>query len=50
MGLTKSIKKNREIIMRRLVKEVKDGMVANLGVGVPCMLPSYLPEGVDITL
>lgn len=41
---------SREIIARRIAKEFKDGMVANLGFGIPTMAANYLPEGVQITL
>lgn len=41
---------SREIIARRIAKEFKDGMVANLGFGMPTMAANYLPEGVKVTL
>ena len=37
-------------IARRAAKEVKDGMNVNLGIGIPTLLPSVLPEGVSINL
>ncbi|HEY8889792.1 MAG TPA: 3-oxoacid CoA-transferase subunit B [Clostridium sp.] len=40
----------REIIARRIAKEFKDGMVANLGFGIPNMAANYLPAGVKVTL
>lgn len=40
----------REIIARRIAKEFKEGMVANLGFGIPTMAANYLPEGVQIIL
>lgn len=40
----------REIIARRIAKEFKEGMVANLGFGIPNMAANYLPEGVEIIL
>lgn len=42
--------KNRLTIVKRAVKEVKDGMYVNLGIGIPTLVPNYLPEGVNITL
>lgn len=41
---------SREIIARRIAKEFKEGMVANLGFGMPTMAANYLPEGTSITL
>ncbi|WP_124067465.1 3-oxoacid CoA-transferase subunit B [Clostridium sp. E02] len=41
---------NREFIVKRIAKELKDGNVVNLGVGMPTMVANYIPEGVDIML
>jgi len=41
---------SREIIARRIAKEFKNGMVANLGFGMPTMAANYLPEGISMTL
>lgn len=38
------------IIAARVAKELKDGDVVNLGIGLPTMVANYLPEGVDIVL
>jgi acetate CoA/acetoacetate CoA-transferase beta subunit len=40
----------KEIIARRVAKELKDGDVVNLGIGLPTMVANFLPEGVDIVL
>jgi hypothetical protein len=37
-------------IVERAVKEVKNGMYINLGVGMPNLVPAYLPPGVTATL
>ena len=38
------------IIASRVAKELKDGDVVNLGIGLPVMVANYLPEGVEIVL
>lgn len=40
----------REVIARRCALELHDGDVVNLGIGLPTMIPNYLPEGVTVTL
>ncbi len=40
----------REIIVRRIAKELKDGEIVNLGIGMPTMVANYIPEGVQIIL
>ncbi|HPK30190.1 MAG TPA: 3-oxoacid CoA-transferase subunit B [Bacteroidales bacterium] len=35
---------------RRAALELQDGDVVNLGIGIPTAIPSYLPEGVNVTL
>ena len=37
-------------IAKRVAKELKDGDVVNLGIGLPTMVSDYLPEGVTVTL
>ncbi|SFO94757.1 acetate CoA/acetoacetate CoA-transferase beta subunit [Cohaesibacter marisflavi] len=38
----------KEIIARRVAMEVKDGMLVNLGIGLPSMVTNYLPDDVDV--
>jgi acetate CoA/acetoacetate CoA-transferase beta subunit len=40
----------REIIVRRIARELKDGEIVNLGIGMPTMVANYIPEGVHIIL
>lgn len=40
----------REIIVKRIAKEFRDGFNVNLGVGMPSLVANYLPEGVSIML
>ncbi|MBF7095597.1 3-oxoacid CoA-transferase subunit B [Alkalibacter mobilis] len=40
----------KEIIARRIAKELKDGDIVNLGIGLPTMVANYLPEGVRVVL
>lgn len=40
----------KETIARRVAKELQNGQLVNLGVGLPTMVANYLPEGVHIVL
>lgn len=39
----------KEMIARRVARELHDGDVVNLGIGLPTMVSNFVPEGVDIT-
>lgn len=40
---------SRELIIKRVAKELKDGDVVNLGIGMPTMVANYIPADMDIT-
>ncbi|ALC92601.1 acetate CoA-transferase [Bacillus sp. FJAT-18017] len=40
----------KQIIAARVAKEMKNGDVVNLGIGLPTMVPNYLPENVEVIL
>jgi acetate CoA/acetoacetate CoA-transferase beta subunit len=40
----------KTVIAKRIGKELKDGYVVNLGIGIPTLVTNYIPEGVEITL
>ena len=40
----------KDFIAKRVAKELKDGDVVNLGIGLPTLVPKYLPEGIHVTL
>ena len=40
----------REIIARRIAREMHDGFVVNLGIGIPTLSANYIPPGIDVFL
>jgi 3-oxoacid CoA-transferase subunit B len=40
----------REVIARRIARELKDGFAVNLGIGIPTLCANYIPPGVEVLL
>ncbi|SKC42630.1 CoA transferase subunit B [Maledivibacter halophilus] len=40
---------SKELIARRIAKELKDGDIVNLGIGLPTMVANYVPENIKVT-
>ena len=40
----------KEFIAKRTARELNDGDMVNLGIGLPTMVPSFLPEGIRVIL
>lgn len=48
--MIKTLVNPKQVIAARVAKEMKDGDVVNLGIGLPTMVPNYLPENVKVIL
>lgn len=40
----------KQVIAKRVAMELKDGDVVNLGIGIPTLVPDYLPKDVNVIL
>src|SRR3954465_14779666 len=36
------------IIAQRIARELRDGMLVNLGIGIPTFVANYVPEGIHV--
>jgi 3-oxoacid CoA-transferase subunit B len=45
-----SVPSKREVIARRVAREMKDGYTVNLGIGIPTHSANYIPPGIDVLL
>jgi 3-oxoacid CoA-transferase subunit B len=41
---------NREKIVRRVAQELHDGDYVNLGIGIPTLVPNFIPPGIEVIL
>jgi 3-oxoacid CoA-transferase subunit B len=40
----------REITVKRIARELRDGYYVNLGIGLPTLVSNYIPSGMDVIL
>ncbi len=40
----------KTVIAARAGRDLKDGQIINLGIGLPTLIGNYVPEGVDVII
>ncbi|KAG4433400.1 hypothetical protein IFR05_011112 [Cadophora sp. M221] len=50
VATTSTTTTSRERIIKRAAKEFTDGMVVNLGIGMPLITPAFLEPGIEVVL
>src|SRR5438045_8351176 len=40
----------RELIVKRIARELRDGFYVNLGIGLPTLVANHVPAGIDVIL